>query len=253
LTCARAPFDNPAVRRAFALAIDRKTIVEKITLAGEEPAMAIVPPAILEPHSGQPFRARAQAFFADNDIAAAQAALAEAGYPGGRGFPRTRYMYNTSEQHKIIAEALQQMWARGLGVEVELENQEWKTYLDNRNQGNFDMTRAAWIGDIPDPINFLDLFITGGGNNNQNYSNPQFDALIRQSKQEPDSARRFDLLGEAEALAMSEFPIAPIYYYAMPYLENPRVKGIVRNGLGWLDLTFALVEGSNAAAAPGNP
>jgi oligopeptide transport system substrate-binding protein len=240
--CERAPFDNVLVRKAFTLAIDRKILVEKITMGGEEPAFAWVPPAIINPATGKSYRREKNEYFPDNDIEGAREALAEAGYPDGKGFPTVRYIYNTAENHRVIAEVLQQMWAKALNVEVSLENQEWKTYLDNRDKGNFDVSRAGWIGDFPDPVNFLDVFISTSGNNNSHWVNLEYDELIRKIKSTADQAERFMMMHEAEDIFMAEFPICPIYYYTEPYLQKTYVHGVERNGLGWWDFSKAWID-----------
>ncbi len=241
LNCEKAPFNNPLVRRAFALAINRKQIVENITLAGEQVALGWVP-ASLDAASALPFRKQKPACYADNDVEGARKALAEAGFPGGKGFPSVRYIYNTDENHANIAQALQQMWAQTLGVTVTLENQEWKTYLSNRNAGNFDLSRAAWIADYPDPMNFLEVFLSNGGNNNSRWRNANYDDLLRQAKQTSDENVRFEFMHKAEDLLMQEMPLAPIYYYTNPYLQNERLQNVIMNGMGWQDLTHAWIK-----------
>jgi len=239
--CARHPFDDPLVRKAFTLAVDREAIVNRITIGGEEPALAWVPPS-MDKALSFPFRAEKEAYYDDADVEEARRLLAEAGYPGGKGFPKVRYIYNTDENHATIAQALQQMWREALGVEITLENQEWKTYLNNRNQGNFDISRAGWIADYPDPINFLDVFLSTGGNNNSQWRNAEYDNLLRQARLTLDESERFSLMHQAEAILMDQLPLCPIYYYTNPYLKRPWLKNVIMNGMGWQDLTYAYVE-----------
>jgi len=239
--CARPPFDSLLVRQAFTYAIDRKSIVEKITLGGEVPALAWVP-AALDDALPMPYRKQKPTYLVDNNIEEGRRALQQAGYPGGKGFPVVTYIYNTDENHATIAQALQQMWRTNLNVDVRLENQEWKTYLTNRNQGNFDISRAGWIADYPEPINFLDVFLSSSGNNNSQWKNAQYDDLLRKCRQTADDAERFSLMHQAEAILMQELPFCPIYYYTNPYLKNPKLQGVVMNGMGWQDLTYAYWE-----------
>ncbi|MEG1894563.1 MAG: ABC transporter substrate-binding protein, partial [Clostridia bacterium] len=182
----KAPFDNALVRKAFSLVIDRNYIVEKITQTGQVPATGFVPAGVYDAQGGgfDDFRtvgtdywdASADAYKANCDEA--RALLAEAGYPNGEGFPVVEYLYNTSDAHKAVGEALQEMWKQELGVTVTLNNQEWNTFLQTRKDGNYDIARNGWIADYNDPMSFLDMWITGGGNNDAQYNNPAYDELI---------------------------------------------------------------------------
>lgn len=199
-----APFDNPLVRKALTMGFNRTELVEKISQAGEIPAFSMVPdmagyPAIRDNNE---------------DIAEAQKLLAEAGYPGGEGFPPFEILYNTNESHKKIAEYIQHEWKNNLGIDVSLKNEEWKTYLSNRNQGNFQVARAGWIGDYQDPNTFLDMFVTGGGMNGGKYSNLKYDELLAKAATMEDGPARMKVLEEAETYFIIEDQgVMPIYYY----------------------------------------
>lgn len=238
----RAPFDNANVRKAFTLAVNRQIIVDKVTRGGQVPACAFVPFGLKDADGKRDFRTVGGDYFADNAVKEAQALLAKAGYPGGKGFPEVTYLYNTMEQHKIIAEALQDMWRRALGVKVRLQNQEWKVVLKNRRDGNYQFARHGWIGDYLDPMTFLDLFTTGSGNNDAQWSNLRYDALIQEAKQLRDQERRMALMHQAEAILFDDMPICPIYYYVNLYLQKPYVKNVVRNPLGYIDFTGSYIE-----------
>ncbi len=200
----QAPFDDVNVRKAFALSIDREALVEQVTRAGQIPAWGIVPPMTGYDGLGEP----------TEDIEKAQQLLADAGYPNGSGFPETVLLYNTSEGHKKIAEFLQQEWEKNLNVEIKLENQEWKTYLANRNQGSFQFARAGWVGDYQDPNTFLDMFITGAGMNGGRYSNDEYDTLINKAARMAPGPERFATLMEAENILINEDQaVMPLYYY----------------------------------------
>jgi len=238
----KPPFNDWRVRKAFTLAINREAIVKNITQGDQKPALAWVPYGLADKDPGTDFRIVGGNYFQDNDIETAQKLLSEAGYPGGRGLPPITLLYNTSESHKAIAEAVQEMWKKNLGASVRLVNQEWKVYLDTRNRGDFQVARASWIGDYADPMTFLDLFETGGGNNDAKYSNPQYDLLIKTAKTTTDQAIRMRAMHEAEKLLMTDAVIAPIYFYTNPVLVKPYVKGYVRSILGHLYFKRAYLE-----------
>ncbi len=157
----KAPLDDVNVRKALTMTIDREATVTTLTQGGQLPAYACVPSGIPE-YDGSDFRENGGDYFA-YDPEMAQQLLAEAGYPGGAGFPSAEILYNTSEMHKMIAEAIQEMWKQNLGIEnITLTNQEWGVYLNTRDEGDFMIARAGWIGDYLDPFTFLDMWVTGG-------------------------------------------------------------------------------------------
>ena len=203
----KPPFDDVRVRAAFTMAIDRQELVDKVTRGGQFPAFGLTPPL--------PGLYPAVVAF-EEDYDKARALLAEAGYPNGEGFPETTILYNTSEGHKSIAQYVQQKWAEVLGVEVQIENQEWATYLDNKQNQNFEVARAGWQGDYVDPNTFLtDLLYSGSGNNDGKYASDEFDGLLAKAATMPGGPERFDVLREAEELAMGEdFAVMPFYYYS---------------------------------------
>ncbi|MDT4761298.1 peptide ABC transporter substrate-binding protein [Sphaerochaeta sp. PS] len=211
----KAPINNVLVRKALALAIDRTALVEGVTKAGQIPAWGIVSPmagyeALEFPYDDQ-----------DKAIAAAQKLLSDAGYPNGIGFPTISILYNTNEAHKQIAEFIQQEWKNNLGINVTLENQEWQTYLSNRNQGDFLVARAGWVGDYTDPNTFLDMFLTGSGMNGGKYSNEVFDLLINEAARMDAGPDRMGVLRTAEDLLINEDQgILPLYYYVTMNMVN---------------------------------
>jgi oligopeptide transport system substrate-binding protein len=208
------------VRQALARAVDRQKIVKYITRAGEFPAESLVPPGLpgYEPAKTYPY-----------DPDAAKKLLADAGYPGGKGFPKIEILYNTQDVHKKIAAAIQEMWRQTLGIEVELRNVEWKIYLDMQTRMEFDVIRRAWIADYNDPNTFLDMFTSTNGNNNTGFANPEYDRLVAAAAKERDPAKRMKLLHGAEALLMDELPIVPIYFYITKNMWKPEVQGIYDN------------------------
>jgi oligopeptide transport system substrate-binding protein len=212
---ARKPFDDVRVRRALALAIDRESLVKNVTLADELPAYAIIPPGV----GGYLSRHRLT-----GDIAEARRLLAEAGYPGGAGLPKIELLYNTLEKHRTIAEALQQMWRKNLGLDLTIYNQEWKVYLDSQKTKNFQIQRAGWIADYVDPHAFLDQWRTDGGNNNTNWGSAEFDRLLEESLGAKTTAARYEIYQQMEKILIDELPVLPIYFYTYARLVRPNVK-----------------------------
>lgn len=232
----RPPLDDVRVRRALALAIDRRAICEKITKKGEKPLYSLCPgglPGYPRPEMRHtpfaPDLSDYDAAFAA-DCEEARALLAEAGYgPGGKTIPSIEIHYNTSESHRDIAEVIADTWKRELDVDARLLNQEWKVYLDTQNTISYDVSRSAWIGDYPDPNTFVDLFVTGGENNRTGWGNPRYDELVQRASLEPDPAARLGLLAEAESILLEELPILPIYSYVSQNIVNPRLGGFYEN------------------------
>lgn len=217
----KPPLNDPRVRRALALTIDRKAICEKILKAGQTPGTSLVPP-------GMPgYQA---VTMGSSNVAEAKALLAEAGFgPGGAPFPTIEIHYNTLESHRDIAEIVAESWRSNLGIEAKLLNQEWKVYLDTQSNLQYDVSRSAWIGDYADPNTFLDMFVTGGENNKTGWGNEQYDLLIARASTEFDPAERMRILREAEQLLIDDLPIIPIYFYSTQNMVAPRLGGFYEN------------------------
>lgn len=224
LNTTRPPFNDKRVRQALSLATDRESLTRDVLKAGQTPAAHYVPPGITGYESTPRLEFNPEK---------AKALLAVAGFPNGQGLPPVEILYNTSEMHKKIAEVMQQMWKQHLGLEVKLLNQDWKVYLDSTNSLDYDLARAGWTGDIVDPINFLEMLLTDGGNNRTGYANPAYDALIQQAYAETDGAKRAALLRQAEDIVLDDLPVVPVYFYTRKYLQAPEVKGYVPNVLGY--------------------
>jgi len=226
LNVTRPPLDDVRVRRALALAIDRKAIVKTITRGGQEPAYHFTPP----------YAGYTPGDVLSGGLAEARRLLAAAGYPDGKGLRRLEILYNTSETHKAVSEAIQQMWRTGLGVDVVLRNEEWKVYLDSKDNLAYDICRAGWIGDFPDPHGFLEVFVTGGGNNDTGYGNPEYDRLLRTALGVPDTAARMAVYRSLDSILTRDVPQIPLYFYKRVHLVHPRVKNWVPNIIdnrGW--------------------
>lgn len=241
----KKPFDDPRVRKALSLAIDRQLIVEQVTKGGQIPAYAFVPPGV--PDVTGDFRKNAGDYVPSDmqaNIAEAKRLLAEAGYPDGKGFPDSVILYNTSEGHKAIAEAIQAMWKQNLGLSnITLQNQEWGVFLETREHLNYDMARAGWIGDYLDPMTFIDMFTSDSGNNDTGWKSAEYDELVRIAKTSSDQKVRMEAMHKAEKMLIAdEAVIAPIYYYVHEYQEKPWVKGVIHPAIGGHDYKWAYVE-----------
>lgn len=210
----REPFDNPKVRRAFALAIDQKAICEKILQGGQQPASGIVPPfGEYEPPGLISF-----------DAAKARQLLEESGYKASSSFPDITILTTDSDSGRREAEALQAMWEKNLGVNVRIIQREWTTYLQKQYDADFDLAVGGWIGDYLDPTTFLEMWIKDGGNNNTGWSSEEFEDLLRVAENTADIATRMDTLAKAESVIMSDTPVMPIYWYTTNYLIRPEVE-----------------------------
>lgn len=213
----RPPLNDKRVRRALALAIDRESIVKNVTRGGQQPAYAVSYPGT----AGYTPTARLT-----GTVEEARRLLAEAGFPGGRGFPKIEFLYNTSESHRSIAEAVQQMWRRNLGIDITLFNQEWKVYLDSQHTKNFTLQRSGWIADYVDPHTFLELWVSDNGNNDTNWKNAEYDRLFQQALAARTTEERYAIYQKMDQILVDEMPVIPIYHYTSIYALSPRVKGV---------------------------
>lgn len=215
----RPPLDDVRVRQALVLSVDREEII-KVACAGEVQTRSFTPPGLtgyIAPMCPEP------------NVEKARQLLTEAGYPNGQGFPKIDLLYNFSEQHQTIAELLRKQWQSALGINVATRNEEWSTYLASQRLLRFDAVRRAWIGDYLDPNTFLDLFVTGGENNNTGWGNAEYDDLIRKARTESDPTTRLAMLKRAETILMDEVPVIPIYNYVSRNLVRPHVRGFWNN------------------------
>ena len=215
------------VREALALAIDREAIADKVTQGSFLPAYSWVPP-------GTPDYATQYLSFKDmpmaERIAKAKELLASAGFTAEKPL-KLEILYNTSENHKKIAIAIQDMWKQ-VGVDATLNNQEWQVYLDTRDNKQFDVARAAWIGDYADPVTFLDLFLSDAGvRNDAGYNNAEFDKLVKDSFGISDPKARMASLEKAEQMFLADLPIIPILHYKTKHMVSKKVAGWAYNNL----------------------
>ena len=230
----RPPLDDVRVRKALAMAVDRETLTSTVMQGAVVPAYSITPPGTLGYQPPKLF---------SFDPQRARELLAAAGYPDGAGWPGIELIYNTSESHRKVAVALQQMWKDALNIEITISNQEWKVYLDSVTQVDFDLARRGWIGDYVDPNNFLDLYLTNGGNNNTYFADPRYDRMIQElAPQAETREERFAVFHRAETLLMEQMPIIPIYTYTSRHLIHPSVQGMPANLMDSLNLKYVWLD-----------
>jgi oligopeptide transport system substrate-binding protein len=220
----RKPFDDVRVRLAISMVVDQWLITEKITRAGEPPAYSITPPGTGTGYQPPPGLKR--------DAERARQLLAEAGYPGGKGMRPVYYLYKgDSDLDRYIGVELQGMFARELGVRMELQAQEWNAFLDAQSRLDYDLARSAWVADYNDPNTFLGMFVTGDGNNRTGWSNARYDELIAGAAREGDQAKRYAMFQEAEKILISqEGPICPLFHYVgIEFFDGEKLGGVVPN------------------------
>jgi oligopeptide transport system substrate-binding protein len=223
----RKPFDNPQVRKAFAMAIDRE-VLPKILQGGETPASSWIPPGMLahNPEIGLKF-----------NPAEARRLLKDAGFPDGKGLPPIVLGYNTDEEKKLVAEAVQSMWQKHLGVVVTIENQEWKVFLKKLQTDPFPVFRSGWGADYPDPDNFMKLFTSNSGNNHSQWKNRRYDQLLEQAARELDAKKRGQLYDEAQKILTElDAAIVPLYWKAEATMLNPEFTALEYNSMARMDL-----------------
>lgn len=211
----KPPLDQPKVRRALSLAIDREPISRRVLNGARLPAEHFVPPGT----GGYTSRARVPV-----DFAAARRLLAEAGFPGGKGLPVFEVQVRNDEFQPRVLEVIQEQWQRELGVRITIAPLEQKTWIQNQQSLAYTIAGASWVGDFVDPITFLDLFTGNSGNNWTGWAHPDYDRLLAAAGGENEPAKRFELLQQAEAQLLEQAPIAPIFFGAQTYLIDPAVR-----------------------------
>ncbi|WP_188622756.1 peptide ABC transporter substrate-binding protein [Caldalkalibacillus thermarum] len=232
------PFHNQNIRKAFSMAVDRQAIVDHITKRQEKPAYGFVAYGFPDPAGGD-FRevgGDLQKYDPEEARRLLEKGMEEEGYTQ---LPPITLTYNTSDEHKKIAEALQAMFKDVLGVEIELANQEWGVFLEAQKNLELQFSRSSFLADFADPINYLKSFQTGNPMNRTGWSNEEYDRLIQEANMEADEAKRFEMMHRAEEILFEEAPIFTLYFYNRAYLQKPEVTGIVRHPVGWLELKWA--------------
>ncbi|HCD7551792.1 TPA: oligopeptide ABC transporter substrate-binding protein OppA [Citrobacter farmeri] len=217
----KAPFTDVRVRTALKLALDRDIIVNKVKNQGDLPAYSFTPPYTDGAKLTEP---EWFGWTQEKRNEEAKKLLAEAGYTADK--PLTfNLLYNTSDLHKKLAIAAASIWKKNLGVNVKLENQEWKTFLDTRHQGNYDVSRAAWCADYNEPTSFLNMVLSDSSNNTTHYKSPTFDKILADALKATNEEQRTELYGKAEQQLDKDSAIVPVFYYVNARLVKPWVGG----------------------------
>lgn len=233
--------DNVNVRQAISLAIDRTSLVKNVTKAGQTPSTSFVPSGIFGP-DGKNFKDKSY-FKATADVTKAKKLLADAGYANGKDFPTIELIYNTGEAHQSIAEAVQAMLKKNLNINITIRSVERKVQLDETSKHTYTgMARNGWSADYVDPMTFLDMWVTGGGNNVAGYSNKDYDKLIKEAKTETNATKRFKEMHDAEAILMKDMPIVPLYEYNVISSMKDYVKGVYRTPMDTVYFTNSYVQ-----------
>ncbi|MBI9018045.1 MAG: peptide ABC transporter substrate-binding protein [Phycisphaerae bacterium] len=215
------PFYDKRVRMAFNLAVNKKDIVEKVLQLGHPVANNFIPPDLIPGYSCP----AGPGYNPDK----ARQLLAEAGYPDGEGFPPVNILFNTMPGHLKIAQVVARMWKNELGVTVELDNLDTPQFSDKKTQHKFMVCRAGWFGDYYDPTTFLDMMKTGNGQNDPQYSNPEYDKLLAQAEAQLDQKKRMAILAQAETMMLEDAPVLTLYNYIVLMSYRDNVKGITPN------------------------
>ena len=234
------PFNNVKVRKGLSMTLDRKTIVEKITQGGQIAAEGVVPFGMFDENGGE-YRdnvGQLVSYDVEEGKKLFEEGLAEEGMTAD-DFKEIVLLYNTSEAHKKIAQAAQEMWRTNLGVEIQLENVDFQVKLDREKAGDFDISRAGWIGDYMDPMTFVDLWLSTSSFNDSKYNNPEYDKLVLTAKGTADQNIRFDSMRAAEKMIMEDMPVIPVYFYTQPYAQKSYLTGVYKPLVNYPKLTYA--------------
>lgn len=229
------PFSSPDVRKALSLAMDRQTIVQWVTQSGQIPADALVPSGLADAE-GNDFRTVGGSFYDptahDANCEEARRLLADAGFPEGKGFPEVEFLYAAGDMTHTLAKEIAKMWLNELGITVTLRQETSIAFYDLCRTGDYTLALADWTADYSDPLTFLDIWATGGGNNLAHYSNPALDETLATLKTTSEPGARAELLHQAETIIMDDTAVAPIYFHANSYLSKG-FDGMYSSPLGY--------------------
>jgi oligopeptide transport system substrate-binding protein len=228
----KAPFEQPAMRQALSLAVNRRAIVDYILQGNQLPATGLVPLSL---------NLQKTPYFQDADVQRAKAlfSLAQKKHP----LPEITLLFSSSERSYLIAQALQQQWLEAFGIQIKLEAVEHKVYFDRLSKQDYQIALGSWTADFADPINFLEIFkYKNGGSNNTHWENPHFTQLLEKASQTTDSLKRLDLLAQSEKILIDEMPMIPIFYYTMLYVHKEALHGAILSSMGQIDFKWASME-----------
>lgn len=237
----KKPFDNEDVRKALALVIDRDYVANTVMQGTYLPANKIIGPGVSDAAPDSSFEKVTEEKYTkgvgsgdyEADVAKAKELLAKAGYPDGQGFPTIEYSTNDQGYHKSVAEYLQNVWKEKLGINTDIAIKEWKVFTADRRAGNYDVARNGWVMDWNDPSNFLNLFVTGSGNNDGKISIPEYDELMEKASTTTNADERFDYLHKAEQLLLDHAALTPVAYYTDFYLQSTKLKDTWHSPYGY--------------------
>ena len=241
----REPLDNKYLRKALAHAIDQETIVEYVSMGGQIPAFGFTPSSESEDGYHPPNVVKF-------DPELAKEYLRKAGFESGADVPEFDIIINTSESHKAIAAAVQDMWKKHLGIEnVTISNQEWKVFQQTLKDLNYDVARSGWIADYVDPNTFLSMWRSNDSNNETGWENAEYDALLKEAAGLSDPAARYAKMYEAEEILLDELPVLPIYWYTRVYTKSPHVKNwhpLLLDNHPWKHIGLSVDDGEQETA-----
>lgn len=226
INCSVEPYDDPLVRKALNLAIDREALINNVAQVDGEPAYSFYAPGYVvdgkDLTEGRPdFGLSSTA-----DVEGAKKALADAGYPDGEGFPTVQLSFYSDDNVKKIAEAIKEMWEQNLGIKVEVSSADWAVFYDDVQNGNYEVAAMGWSADYVNPMSFLPLLYTDDVTNNSFYSNPDYDAIVDQAKVEKDPAKFGELVKQADELVSADYPVLALYYKSNNILLKDYVEGV---------------------------
>ena len=226
INCSKAPYDDPLVRKALNLAIDRKTIIENVVQIDAEPAYSFLAPGYGV--NGKDITEGRGTFGMSEsaDVEAAQAALAEAGYPNGEGFPTLQLSYYSNDTVKKVVEAMAEMFKTNLNINVEISSNDWAIYYESVQAGDYEVAAMGWGADYLNPMSFLPLFKTGDSTNIAFYSNSEYDDLVNQVMMETDAAAAAELTLQADEIVSNDYACIPLYYKSNSYLMKDYISGV---------------------------
>lgn len=240
----REPFNDPKVRKAMSLAIDREYVAGTLMQGTYSAAGNFIGPGWLDT-DGSEFMENAnggQPYMDNSDYEAnleeAKQLLADAGYPNGEGLPSLKYSTNDIAYHKVVAEYLQQAWA-DIGMDIQVEIVEWASFTPLRRNGDFDSSRNGWVGDYSDPSNMLDVLFSSNGNNDGKYNNADYDAAMKEARKTTDPEKRSAALHKAEDILMEDMGCIPIAYYNDFWLQSSKVTGSWHSVFGYWHFMYA--------------